>query len=230
MLMTIFILYFIFVAVVGVFISFLLIKQDLEIRRQKAIIDENASRSQNNTKELEKFYVEKKQLQADMDNEIAAIEAKLEDERNVAAMAVKSSEMLKVQLKEQNENSLQLQTHLKEQQEDYLRLKAQSRQQQEDLLKLKTEIQKLDEQLQHANETRLIEVRNESQKWAEILQSKESTLQKLGSETSSMESVMDSLALISKEMNRRLEDYSSKVKLLDEKAQENLELMAQLEH
>ena len=60
MLMTIFILYFIFVAVVGVFISFLLIKQDLEIRRQKAIIDENASRSQNNTKELEKFYVEKK--------------------------------------------------------------------------------------------------------------------------------------------------------------------------
>jgi len=210
MLMTIFILYFIFVAVVGVFISFLLIKQDLEIRRQKAIIDENASRSQNNTKELEKFYVEKKQLQADMDNEIAAIEAKLEDERNVAAMAVKSSEMLKVQLKEQNENSLQLQTHLKEQQEDYLRLKAQSRQQQEDLLKLKTEIQKLDEQLQHANETRLIEVRNESQKWAEILQSKESTLQKLGSETSSMESVMDSLALISKEMNRRLEDYSSK--------------------
>jgi len=202
MLTTVFIFFPIFMTIIGVGISALLIYQDKEIRRQKAIIDEQKALYQNNTKELEKFYQEKKKLEKDKDDEIAKMESLLQDERDVSILAARSSEMLKVQLKQQHE----------------------------ELVKLKSDIQNLSEQLQKANETRLVEVQNEKQKWTDTLQSKETTLQKLGSEASSMESVMDTLALISKEMHRRLDEHYAKMRLLDEKAEENLELMAQLEH
>jgi len=212
MLTTVFIFFPIFITIIGVGISALLIYQDKEIRRQKAIIDEQKALYQNNTKELEKFYQEKKKLEKDKDDEIAKMESLLQDERDVSALAARSSEMLKSQLKQQQEGLVKY------------------KQQQDELVKLKSEAQKLSEQLQKANEARLVEVQNEKQKWTETLQSKETTLQKLGSEASSMESVMDTLALISKEMHRRLDEHYSKMRLLDEKAQENLELMAQLEH
>ena len=212
MLTTVFIFFPIFMTIIGVGISALLIYQDKEIRRQKAVIDEQKALYQNNTKELEKFYQEKKKLEKDKDDEIAKMESLLQDERDVSALAARSSEMLKSQLKQQQEGLVKY------------------KQQQDELVKLKSEAQKLSEQLQKANEARLVEVQNEKQKWTETLQSKETTLQKLGSEASSMESVMDTLALISKEMHRRLDEHYSKMRLLDEKAQENLELMAQLEH
>ena len=201
MLTTVFIFFPIFMTIIGIGVSALLIFQDKEMRRMKAVIDEQKAQYQNNTHELEKFYQEKKKLEKDKDDEIAKMESLLQDERDVSALATRSSEMLKPQLKQQHE----------------------------ELVKLKSDIQQLSEQLQKANEARLVEVQNEKQKWTETLQSKETTLQKLGSEASSMESVMDTLALISKEMHRRLDEHYSKMRLLDEKAQENLELMAQLE-
>ena len=212
MLTTVFIFFPIFITIIGVGISALLIYQDKEIRRQKAVIDEQKALYQNNTKELEKFYQEKKKLEKDKDDEIAKMESLLQDERDGSILAARSSEMLKSQLKQQQEELVKY------------------KQQQDEFVKLKSEAQKLSEQLQKANEARLVEVQNEKQKWTETLQSKETTLQKLGSEASSMESVMDTLALISKEMHRRLDEHYSKMRLLDEKAQENLELMAQLEH
>ena len=212
MLTTVFIFFPIFMTIIGVGISALLIYQDKEIRRQKAVIDEQKALYQNNTKELEKFYQEKKKLEKDKDDEIAKMESLLQDERDGSILAARSSEMLKSQLKQQQEELVKY------------------KQQQDEFVKLKSEAQKLSEQLQKANEARLVEVQNEKQKWTETLQSKETTLQKLGSEASSMESVMDTLALISKEMHRRLDEHYSKMRLLDEKAQENLELMAQLEH
>jgi len=190
------------IAVTCVGISILLIHQDKEIRRLKPALEEQTKQAQNNTKELEKFYLEKKQLQVQKDNEIAEVQAKLQDERSVTALAVKNSEMVKIQLK----------------------------QQQEETFKIKLEIQKLSEQLQRSNESRLIEVQSERQKWAELVKGKENTLQKMGTEVSSIESVMDTLSLISKEMHRRLDEHYTKMRLLDEKSQENLELMAQLEH
>jgi len=201
MLTTIFILYLIFVSFIVVGISFLLIYQDKEIRRMKSVLANQAAHDQNNTKELEKFYTEKKQLQTDKDNEIAAIQAQLRDERNISALALKNAQTAKAQLN----------------------------QQQEDISRLKSDIQKISEELQKTNESRLRELQDESQKWNSILQSKEISLQKLGSEASNMESVMDTLALISKEMRRRLDEHYSKMKLLDEETQENLGLLAQLE-
>jgi len=202
MLTTVFIFFPIFMTIIGIGVSALLIFQDKEMRRMKAVIDEQKAQYQNNTTALEKFYQEKKKLEKDKDDEIAKMESLLQDERDVSILAARSSEMLKVQLKQQHE----------------------------ELVKLKSDIQNLSEQLQKANETRLVEVQNEKQKWTDTLQSKETTLQKLGSEASSMESVMDTLALISKEMHRRLDEHYAKMRLLDEKAEENLELMAQLEH
>ena len=201
MLISIFILYFIFVTVIGVWISFLLIRQDKEVRRMKRVIDDQKSQAQTNTKQLEEFYQQKQQFMNDKNNEIAAFEAKLQDERNISALTLKNSEMARAQL----------------------------RQQQEEIVKLKSEIQSLNGQLQGANENRLIEVQNEKQKWSDTIQAKESKLQKLGSTASSMESVMDTLGLISKEMHHRLDEHHSKMQLLDEKAQENLELIGQLE-
>jgi len=201
MLITIFSLYFIFVTVIGVWISFLLIRQDKEVRRMKRVIDDQKTQAQTNTKQLEEFYQQKQQFMNDKNNEIAAFEAKLQDERNISALTLKNSEMARAQL----------------------------RQQQEEIVKLKSEIQSLNGQLQGANENRLIEVQNEKQKWSDTIQAKESKLQKLGSTASSMESVMDTLGLISKEMHHRLDEHHSKMQLLDEKAQENLELIGQLE-
>ena len=194
MLITIFSLYFIFVTVIGVWISFLLIRQDKEVRRMKRVIDDQKTQAQTNTKQLEEFYQQKQQFMNDKNNEIAAFEAKLQDERNISALTLKNSEMARAQL----------------------------RQQQEEIVKLKSEIQSLNGQLQGANENRLIEVQNEKQKWSDTIQAKESKLQKLGSTASSMESVMDTLGLISKEMHHRLDEHHSKMQLLDEKAQENL--------
>ena len=56
MLTTIFIIYLIFVSLIVIGISFLLIQQDKEIRRLKSVIKEQSEHSQDNTKELEKFY------------------------------------------------------------------------------------------------------------------------------------------------------------------------------
>jgi len=167
----------------------------------KRVIDDQKTQAQTNTKQLEEFYQQKQQFMNDKNNEIAAFEAKLQDERNISALTLKNSEMARAQL----------------------------RQQQEEIVKLKSEIQSLNGQLQGANENRLIEVQNEKQKWSDTIQAKESKLQKLGSTASSMESVMDTLGLISKEMHHRLDEHHSKMQLLDEKAQENLELIGQLE-
>ena len=202
MLISIFILYFIFVTVIGVWISFLLIRQDKEVRRMKRVIDDQKSQAQTNTKQLEEFYQQKQQFMNDKNNEIAEYEAKLQDERNISAFTLKNSEMAKAQL----------------------------RQLQEEITKLRSEVQSLNGQLQQANENRLIEVQNEKQKWSDTLEAKECKLQKLGSTASSMESVMDTLGLISKEMHRRLDEHHSKMQLLDEKTLENLELIGQLEN
>ena len=220
MLTTIFIIYLIFVSLIVIGISFLLIQQDKEIRRLKSVIKEQSEHSQDNTKELEKFYAEKKQLQTDKDSEIAEIQARLDDERSITALAVKNSENVKLQLKQIQEDK----------DNKIVEIRLQLRVQHEELIKLKSEAHQLSEELQKANETRLMEVQKEAQKWTDVLDAKEIILQKFGSEATSMESVMDTLALISKEMHRRLDEHYSKMKLLDEKTQENLELMAQLEH
>ncbi len=202
MLISIFTLYFIFVAVIGVWISFLLIKQDVEVRRLKRINQEQSTQSQLNTKQLEEFYQQKKQFMEDKNNEIKTFEAKLEDERGISSLAVKNAESIKAQLK----------------------------QQQEELVKFKAVIQTLNEDLQKANESRLVEVQGEKQKWEQMVTAKETKIQNLGAEASTMGAVMDTLGLISKEMDRRLEEHHAKMRLLDEKTNENLELIAQLEH
>ena len=231
MLMIIFPLYFLFVAIIGVGVSVLLIRQDSEIRRLRRALEDQTAQAQNNTKQLEKFYQEKKQFMDEKNDEMSKFEARLQDERDIAALAVKNSEIIKTQLKQQQEEFAKLQAEAQ-------RLFEQVQQANESKLtevqnekqKSRTEIQKLTEELQQANESRLIEVTNEKQKWADVLQSKDETLQKLGSEATSMESVLDTLGLISKEMDRRLQDHCSKIKLLEEKKQENLQLLAQLEN
>jgi len=223
----IFIFFIIFIAVVAIGISFLLITLDKENRRMKGTIDGQKAKFQNNAQELEKFYAEKKQILKDKDDAVATIEALLQDERNISAMAVRNSEMAKSQLRQQQEEISKSKSQIDQLNQQLLQA---NETRVEEISKLRLEIQRLSAQLQQANETRLIEVQKEAQKWTETLQSKEITLQKLGAEASSIESVMDTLGLISKEMNRRLDEHYSKMKLLDEKAQENLELMAQLEH
>jgi len=236
--LTTLILYIVFVTAICVGIFILMMLQDKENRRMKALIDEKARVSQDNTKELEKFYAEKKQLQMDKDNEIAAIQAQLQDERQISALAVKNLEVIRIQLNEQKESELaQMRARLQEEQnssalsqKSLLMVKVQVKQQQEDISQLKLDLQNISDQLQKAHETRLKEVQEEGQKWTETLQTKEASLQKIASEASSMDAVMDTLVLISKEMNRRLDDQFSKIKSLDQVAQDNLELIGQLEH
>ena len=200
--MIIFVIYFVFVAVIGVWISFLLMEQDREIRRLKRVVEDQTTQAQLNTNQLEEFYKQKKQFMDDKNNELTAMEARLRDEQSISALTLKNSETVKLQLK----------------------------QQQEELVNLKSTIQKLNEQLQQANETRLVDLQGEKQKWVDLLNAKDTQIQNLNSDASSMESVMDTLTLISKEMHRRLDEHYSNMKLLDEKTNENLELMAQLEH
>ncbi|MBF0489562.1 MAG: hypothetical protein HQL15_02955 [Candidatus Omnitrophica bacterium] len=205
MSLTIFIIFLAIVIGCGIFLFLIAVDEDKEIRRLNQAIAKQPTQAQSLAKELEKFYQEKNQLLQQKDNQIQELQARLQKEHESASEAVKNLESTQHRLL----------------------------QNQEDLLSFREEILKLKEEEGRLSESRLRDIQsieNEKQQWAQTIQDKESDLQKLGSEISSVELVLDTLALISKEMRRRLEEHYSKMRLLDEKTKENLELMAQLEY
>ena len=83
-------------------------------------------------------------------------------------------------------------------------------------------------EMSQLNQSHTLATEAEKQKWTESMRSRETVFQKLGMDMLSMESALNTLALMSKEMLRRTDQHRSKIKLLDERTKENSGLIGQL--